>query len=132
MVRKQTQNGRGNVTVESVLFFPVVLMIVLIGFHLAALMHAHHVGAVAASRGASLMARSIASHGNVTRVIDEINRVTKEMGGVPSRGLKVTESLTHFEVTVSLSSPQIVPFLPASVHRTATSAKEFFIEEQDR
>ncbi|CAB4552576.1 unannotated protein [freshwater metagenome] len=119
-------------TVESVLFFPVVLMIVLSGFHFAALMHAHHVGSVAASRGASLMARSMASHGNVTRAVDEINRVTKEMGGVPFGGPKITESPTHFEVTVSLSSPQIVPFLPASVHRTATSAKEFFIEAQDR
>lgn len=107
-------------------------MIVLSSFHLAALMHAHHVGSVAASRGASLVARSMASHGNMTRAVDEMNRVTKEMGGVPLGPPEVTESPTHYAVTVSLSSPQIVPFLPASAHRTATSAKEFFLEEQDR
>jgi hypothetical protein len=123
---------RGNVTIESVLYFPVVLMITLSGFHLAALMHASHVGSVAASRGASLMSRSMAGHGNELRAIDEIRRVTHEMGGSTLYPPQVTESRTHFAVSVSLSSPRIVPFLPNSVRRTATSAKEAFIEEHKR
>ena len=123
---------RGNVTIESILYFPVVLMIALSGFHLAALMHASHVGSVAASRGASLMARSMASNGNELWAMDEIRRVTEEMGGKPLQAPHITESLTHFAVSVSLVSPQIVPFLPNTVRRTATSAKESFIEEHQR
>lgn len=123
---------RGNVTIESVLYFPVVLMMTLSGFHLAALMHTSHVGSVAASRGASLVARSMAGHGNEMRALDEIRRVTQEMGGATLHAPQVTESRTHFAVSVSLSSPRIVPFLPTSVHRTATSAKEAFIEEHKR
>lgn len=128
----QSNTLRGNVTIESVLYFPVVLMITLSGFHLAALMHTSHVGSVAASRGASLMARSMAGHGNELRALDEIQRVTREMGGSTLDAPLVTESATYFAVSVSLSSPRIVPFLPTSVRRTATSAKESFIEEHMR
>lgn len=131
-MKSERRELRGNVTIESVLYFPVVLMIALSGFHLAALMHAGHVGSVAASRGASLMARSMAVHGNQIRAIDEIHRVTQEMGGTTLHPPHITESLTHFAVSVSLSSPRIVPFLPSSVRRTATSAKESFIEEHKR
>lgn len=123
---------RGNITIESVLYFPVVLMITLSGFHLAALMHASHVGSVAASRGASLAARSMAMHGNQTWALDEIQRVTQEMGGRALGTPKITESSTHFAVSVLLASPRIVPFLPSSVRRTATSAKESFLEEHQR
>jgi hypothetical protein len=107
-------------------------MITLSGFHLAALMHAHHVGSVAASRGASLMARSMAFNGNELWAMDEIRRVTEEMGGTTLQAPHITESSTHFSVSVSLVSPQIVPFLPNTVRRTATSAKESFIEEHQR
>jgi hypothetical protein len=123
---------RGNVTIESILYFSVVLVITLSGFHLAALMHASHVGSVAASRGASLMARSMASNGNELWAMDEIRRVTEEMGGKTLQAPHITESPTHFAVTVSLVSRQIVPFLPNTVRRTATSAKESFIEEHQR
>jgi hypothetical protein len=125
-------NERGNITIESVLYFPIVLTIALTGFHMAALIHASHVGAVAAARGASLVSRSMVSHGNVIWALDEINRVTREMGGTAVHPPQITESSTHYAVSVSLSSPQIVPFLPNSVRRSATSTKEFFIEEQDR
>jgi hypothetical protein len=123
---------RGNVTIESILYFPIVLMITLSGFHLAALMHASHVGSVAASRGAWLMARSMAGNGNELWALDEIQRVTQEMGGNTLRAPQISESSTHFAVSVSLESPRIVPFLPTSVRRTATSAKESFIEEHQR
>jgi hypothetical protein len=123
---------RGNVTIESILYFPVVLMMTLSGFHLAALLHTSHVGSVAASRGASLAARSMADHGNEMWALDEIHRVTQEMGGATLHAPQITESRTHFAVSVSLSSPRIVPFLPTSVRRTATSAKEAFIEEHKR
>jgi hypothetical protein len=131
-MNSRQNNMRGNVTIESVLYFPIVLMIVLVGFHMAALMHTSHVGSVAATRGASLVSRSMASNGNVTWAIDEIHRVTREMGGTAIQPPHISESSTHVAVSVSLSSPQIVPFLPNSVRRTATSAKELFIEEQDR
>jgi hypothetical protein len=123
---------RGNITIESVLYFPVVLMIAMSGFHMAALIHASHVGSVAASRGASLVSRSMASQGNAIWALDEVARVTREMGGTASRAPFISESSSHFTVSVFLSSPQIVPFLPTSVRRTASSAKENFIEEQHR
>ena len=123
---------RGNITIESVLYFPVVLMIAMSGFHMAALIHASHVGSVAASRGASLVSRSMASQGSAIWALDEVARVTREMGGTASRAPFISESSSHFTVSVFLSSPQIVPFLPTSVRRTASSAKENFIEEQHR
>lgn len=123
---------RGEISIESVLYFPVVLMIALAGFHFAALLHAGHIGSVAASRGASILTSSIASSGDTTRAIDEVNRVTTEMGGNPLANPRITQSSTHVSVTVVLAAPRIVPFLPVSVARTATSAKESFIEEQDR
>lgn len=123
---------RGEISIESVLYFPVVLMIALAGFHFAALLHAGHIGSVAASRGASILSSSIASSGDTTRAIDEVNRVTTEMGGNPFANPQITQSSTHVSVTVVLVAPRIVPFLPVSVARTATSAKESFIEEQNR
>lgn len=123
---------RGEISIESVLYFPVVLMIALAGFHFAALLHAGHIGSVAASRGASILTSSIASSSDTTRAIDEVNRVTTEMGGNPLANPRITQSSTHVSVTVVLAAPRIVPFLPVSVARTATSAKESFIEEQDR
>lgn len=131
-MNSRLHNERGNITIESVLYFPIVLTIALIGFHIAALMHASHVGAVAAARGASLVSRSMASHGNVIWALDEINRVTREMGGTTMNPPQISESSTHYAVSVSLSSPQIVPFLPNTVRRSATSTKEIFYEEQDR
>lgn len=126
------RTSRGEVSVESVIYFPAILLIILCGFHLAALMHTTHVGSLAASRGAYVAATQYEIFGNISMAVDEVNTVTSELGGKRQRQPTVSVSEKLVTVSVFVESPQIVPFLPTTVIRTASSSREAFIQEQDR
>lgn len=123
---------RGEVSVESVVYFPAILLIVLCGFHLAALMHTTHIGSLAATRGAHVAAGNFETFGNITMAVDEVNNVTTELGGTRHRQPTVSISERSVTVSVFVQSPRIVPFLPTTVIRTASSSRELFLQEQER
>ncbi|MEY3805548.1 MAG: hypothetical protein RIR69_360 [Actinomycetota bacterium] len=123
---------RGEVSVESVIYFPSVLLIVLCGFHLAALLHTTHVGNLAATRGSHAASSQLATFGNISMAVDEVNRVTGELGANAVRRPTISIEGKIVTVSVFLESPKIVPFLPTSVVKTASSAREIFMKEQER
>lgn len=117
---------------ETVIYFPVILLVVLCGFHFAALIHTGHIGALAASRGAQSASRQFETYGNVSMAVDEVNTVTTELGARRLGPPTVSISEKFITVSVFVASPQIVPFLPTHVVRSAVSAREVFVKEQDR
>lgn len=131
-MKPRPRTSRGEVSVESVIYFPAILLIILCGFHLAALMHTTHVGSLAASRGAYIAATQFETFGNISMAVDEINTVTSELGGRRQRQPTISVSEKLVTVSVFVESPQIVPFLPTTVIRTASSSREAFLQEQDR
>lgn len=129
---KHPRHPRGEVSVESVIYFPALLLIVLCGFHLAALLHTTHIGALAATRGAYQASSQFETFGSISMARDEVNKVISELGGVVYQ--QPTVSITQSSVTISvfMESPRIVPFLPYLVVRSATNARESFLQEGER
>lgn len=123
---------RGETSLETVLVFPVLLVLVLVAFHMAALFHAGHVAALASARGAHMAAIGMSTHGNSVMVVDEVTKVGNELGAALAVAPRVWLSDQHVVVSVEVLSPRIVPFLPARVERTSRQAMETFLEEQRR
>lgn len=126
------RNTRGEISVESVIYFPALLLIVLCGFHLAALLHTTHIGALAATRGAHQASSQFEAFGNISMARDEVNKVTTELGGVVYQQPTVSVTQSSITVSVFMQAPRIVPFLPYVVTRSATSAREMFRQEGER
>lgn len=122
-----SEGSRGEVSVETVVVFPVLLLMVLVGFHMAALLHAGHVAQLASSRGAHLAAVGVSTHGNTTMVSDETARVGHELGASLAQQPRVEHHGDHVVVSVRVLSPRIVPFLPAMVERTSRRPVEGFL-----
>lgn len=123
---------RGETSVESVLYLPVLLGLFLTAFHFVVLSHGAHLAAATASRGAALAASGMVVHGNVQMVTDEIDRVSREMGTRLVGPAGVASDERSVRVTVTIEVPRIVPFLPTKVTRTASRAHESFLLERDR
>lgn len=123
---------RGEVSVESVIYFPSLLLIILCGFHFAALLHTTHVGNLAATRGSHVASSQLATFGNISMAVDEVDTVVGELGARSVRRPTISVAEKVVTVSVFLESPKIIPFLPTSVIRTATSAREIFMKAQDR
>jgi hypothetical protein len=117
---------------ETVVVFPVLMLLVLVGFHMAALVHAGHVAQLASSRGAHLAAVGVPTHGNTTMVSDEIARVGRELGASFARQPHVERRRDHVVVSVRVLSPRIVPFLPAVAESTSRRTVEGFLGENER
>jgi len=115
-----------------VLLVPIILSIFFLCVHVAALSHGGHVASLAAVRGAQL---SASSHGtSLSNAVfrSEVLRTISEMGSTLESEPQVSLYQGAVQVTVRVLVPRVVPFLPASVTRSATVPLERFIEEQDR
>ena len=93
-------------------------MCLLCGVHFAVLSHLGHVASVAADAGARVGARAVNPRDFIV-VANEVERVVQDLNATVA-------------VTVTLSVPSIVPFLPQRVSRTATVPLENFRNEDDR
>lgn len=127
-----SHHDRGEVSVETVLYLPVLLLLFLTAFHFAALSHAGHIAAVAASRGAGLASTGMSTHGETLMINDEIVRVANEMGADLVGSPRMSIDRRTVTVSVTMRSPRVVPLFPSVVTRTASQAREEFLLEQDR
>jgi hypothetical protein len=132
MAQPQHRGIRGETSIETVLVFPVLLLLVMTGVHMAALFHAGHVAGLASARGAHVASVGLSAHGNSLRVVDEVSHVSRELGAALASAPTVARSGDHVIVSVRVLSPRIVPFLPAIAERSARQTMETFIEEQRR
>jgi hypothetical protein len=125
-------NDRGETSIQTVLLVPVVLGILFVIVHAAALAHAGQVASLAANRGAQLAAASEGNSVSAFMVRQEVQRTVRDLGNILDSTPQLTSFRGNVNVTVRVSVPRIVPFLPNFVSRSATAPMERFIEEQDR
>lgn len=125
-------NDRGETSIQTVLLVPVILSMLFVAVHAAALSHAGHIASVAANRGAQLAASSNGSSESVSMVRQGIQRTVAELGSRLNSEPQLSTYSGTVEVTVRISVPSVVPFLPDTVSRSASAPLEQFIQEQDR
>jgi Flp pilus assembly protein TadG len=125
-------NDRGETSIQTVLLVPVILSILFISVHAAALGHAGQVASVAANRGAQLAATSDNSSESTFVTRQEVRRTVMELGSQLRSEPQLSAYMGNVRVTVRIGVPRIVPFLPDVVTRSASAPIERFIEEQDR
>jgi hypothetical protein len=125
-------NDRGETSIQTVLLVPVILSLLFISVHAAALGHAGQVASVAANRGVQLAASSDDSSVSTFVIRQEVRRTVMDLGSRLQSEPLLSAYGGNARVTVRIAVPGIVPFLPAVVSRSATAPMERFIEEQDR
>jgi hypothetical protein len=125
-------NDRGETSTQVVILVPIILSIFFLCVHAAALSHGANVASLAAVRGAQLSASSDGTSFSNAVVRSEVLRTVSEMGNTLESEPQVSVYQGTVQVTVRVSIPRVVPFLPTSVRRSATVPQERFIEEQDR
>lgn len=129
--RASSHHERGETSTQMVLALPVVLMCLLCGVHFAVLSHLGHVASVAADAGARVGAHAVNPRDFIV-VATEVERVVQDLNATLEGAPQLSENKTSVAVTVTLSVPSIVPFLPQRVSRTATVPLENFRNEDDR
>lgn len=125
-------NDRGETSIQTVLLVPVILLILFISVHAAALGHAGQVASVAANRGAQLAASSDVSSESTFLIRQEVRRTVTELGSQLRSEPQLSAYKGNVRVTVRIAVQRVVPFLPDVVSRSASAPLERFIEEQDR
>jgi len=123
---------RGETSIQTVLLVPVILSLLFISVHAAALGHAGQVASVAANRGVQLAASSDGSSMSTFVIRQEVRRTVMDLGSRLQSEPLFSAYGGNARVTVRIAVPGIVPFLPAVVSRSASAPLERFIEEQDR
>ena len=126
------RNDRGETSIQTVLLVPVILSLFFVAVHAASLSHAGQIASVAANRGAQLAASSDGSSESASSIREGIQRTVLELGSQLSAEPQFSTYFGSAEVTVQISVPRVVPFLPDSVKRSASAPLEQFIKEQDR
>ena len=126
------RNDRGETSIQTVLLVPVILSLLFISVHAAALGHAGQVASVAANRGVQLAASSDDSSVSTFVIRQEVRRTVMDLGSRLQSEPLLSAYGGNARVTVRITVPRIVPFLPAVVSRSASAPMERFIEEQDR
>ncbi len=128
----QINNERGEVSIQAVLLVPIILMMFLIGVHMATFAHAAHIANLSASQGAQGAATSSGYAQDTVRVLNEIERTVTDLGSRMSTAPRIFVGTDDVTVTVTLKFSPLVPFLPHSVTRTVVMPRERFMREQDR
>lgn len=123
---------RGETSIQTILLVPVVLGILFVVVHAAALAHAGQVASLAANRGAQLAASADGTSTSNFFVRQEIQRTISELGNTLESAPQITAYGGTVNVSVRISVSRIVPFLPHTVRRNASAPFERFVEEQDR
>ena len=126
------RNDRGETSIQTVLLVPVILSLLFISVHAAALGHAGQVASIAANRGVQLAASSDDSSVSTFVIRQEVRRTVMDLGSRLQSEPLLSAYGGNAKVTVRIAVPGIVPFLPAVVSRSASAPMERFIEEQDR
>ena len=124
---------RGEVSAQTVLVVPVVILILMIAIQAALWFHTANVAAAAAGEGAA--AAAVANISSTEAAMRGV-RAARELSS-DAHSSMVTDPLVAVDprrvvITVRLSVPRIVPFFPSTVTRAAVEPREVFTSEVDR
>ena len=124
-----TTRDRGEVSAQIVILTPVLILLVFLGVQAAIYFHAANVAAAAAAQGAAAGSPLGAGAGAAETAA---RQTLADLDGTGASPPVASESLDFVTVRVEVAVPQIVPFFPASVSRSATQPRERFVAESDR
>lgn len=120
---------RGEATAQAVIVVPTVLLILWIAIQATIFLHGANVAGAAANEGASVAAR----YGSSTSAGERaISRTLTALAPTSGGSWKVLRSGETVVATVRLTIPQIVPFFPRTVSRSAHERVETFMTENMR
>ena len=126
-----SRSDRGEVSIETVLVLPALLVDLLLALQAAISHHAGNVAAGAASRAASVAASSdrgdSASRGS-SAAVDFVAASGGELASSPV--VEVAVDVVRSRVSVSV--PRLVPWVSGTVTRSVTEPIERFVPEVDR
>lgn len=125
----ESRHDRGEVSTETVLVVPVLILLVFLVVQAGVTMHAanvaHHVATAGAMAGARL-------GGSETYAATVVGVQTSSFGSTLARPPEITMTPRHVVVRVSLRVPRTVPFFAPEVHREVTVSRERYVAYVDR
>ena len=119
----------GEVSAQTVIAVPVVFLMLMMAVQATVYVHAAHVAAVAATRGASTGAMI---DGTDVAALSEATRTIAELSGRPSALPSFVRREGSVEVTVRLAVPRVAPFFDLVVTRSARAREERYVPETER
>ncbi len=123
------RTDRGDATAQSVIAVPVVLLVLWLAVQATVFLHGANVAHAAASEGAAVAARygssMEAGERAVVRALTGLDSSSRGSWTVRVQGKDVL-------ATVSLRIPQVIPFFPKTVTRSARESLEVFMPEAER
>lgn len=126
MSRAVLRRDRADVSVETVLLLPVLLTVVLILVQIAANIHASHVAAVTAMRGAQVASRTEQRSDSVVDAIREMESTIRDLQGRSAESISVAFDGSTVRTTVILRAGGVLPWLVGRIERSATVPLERF------
>ena len=122
MNRGFLRRDRADSSAESVLLLPVLLTVALILVQIAANIHASHVAAVTAMRGAQVASRS----DSVVDALREMESTMRDLQGRSAESISVDFDGSTVRTTVILRAGGVLPWLAGRIERSATVPLERF------
>jgi|GEM_PF-1349777 len=123
---------RGETTVQVVLMVPVILLLLLVGVHVASYMHASNVANAAAKRGAQVAAGMPVSSGASSAATTSVTEMVRDLGSRLHQPPQVAMTQSLVTVAVQLRIGRLLPFLPDTVSRRGIARREVFMTEGER
>jgi len=123
---------RGETTVQVVLMVPVILLLLLVGVHVASYMHASNVANAAAKRGAQVAAGMPARSGASSAATASVTEMVRELGSRLRHPPQVAMTRSFVTVSVQLRIGRLLPFFPDTVSRRGIARREVFMTEGER
>lgn len=128
-VNRMVRTDRGDATAQLVIAVPVVLLVLWLAVQATVFLHGANVAHAAASEGAAVAARygssMEAGERAVVRALTGLDSSSRGSWTVRVQGKDVL-------ATVSLRIPQVIPFFPKTVTRSARESLEVFMPEAER
>jgi len=132
-MNSRDQIDSGEVTSQTVIVVPLVILVLFMAVQSALYFHVSHVAGAAAAEGASAAsAKSLSASQAILRGRTRADALVHETGTELAEATTVGVSGDEVRVTVSTKVPRIVPFFPIVVSRTVIEPRERFVMEFQR
>lgn len=125
--RRLGHDDRGEVSAETVILMPVLILLILLGVQAATWYHAANVAQSAAAQGAAAGAVRDAGNGAASARAQQVIDESGAQGSAAASG-----GFAEISVQVTIDVPHLVPFFPGTVTVSASEARERFIPENQR
>lgn len=125
--RRARRDDRGEVSIETVILMPVLILLIMLGVQAATWYHAANVAQSAAAQGAAAGAVRDAGNGAASARAQQVIDESGALGSASASG-----GFAEVSVQVTVNVAHLVPFFPDTVTVSASEARERFIPEDQR